>query len=332
MKRHRKVAASVSEWTRLDFRQNARQGHPSYVSSDRGMALLLVVAVVALLGLIIAGLWTASQSSWEASQLDNGRFEAQLLAESGSNLARHPEIEPGDPVLRQDFGDGRSFEVKVETENGRILVNRISDDFFIEGVTELFVLWGLDATNAAIAAESIADWIDADDEARTNGAENPYYAGLDYPQFPTNESMTSLETLMLVRGMDKVIQIQPNWRSYFTVHSDGILDLNFAKPQVIEAFLKTTSDTAVSFVATRAGDDGELGTEDDYIVEDTDEVQGLLGISDQEWGEISSDVTLTGSMRRIESIGKVGDRYAVKIIVLQNGEGESATPVARLVE
>lgn len=301
-------------------------------SEQRGMALLMVIGVVALLVAIIIGLRTSSEATWDENTISRMRFQARILAESGASLAQHPDIEAGDPVLRQEFKDGRSFEVIIKTENGRINVNQLADDFFLEGVTELFIRWGLDAGNAAIAAESLADWIDADSEARSNGAEQTFYSGLDHPEFPPNESFTSLETMLLVRGMDEVARMQPLWRDHFTIYGDGTLDINSAAPEVIEAFLGVSADAAFQFVATRNGDDGIEGTEDDEVITDTDEARGILGISDSQWQEISSQVTLEGSLRRIESTGQVGE-HQVRLIVLSEGTtGNGGSSVARFTD
>ncbi len=304
------------------------------VSSARGMALLLVIAVVGLLIAIVIGLRVSTESSWDESTLSRMRFQARLLAESGANLALHPEIERGDPVLSRDFDDGRAYQVTITTEGGRILVNQLSEEVFVEGVTELFVIWGLDASLAATAAESLADWVDEDSEVRTNGAEEAFYAGLDYPEFPANAPFSSLETMLLVRGMDQVARVQPRWRDFFTIYGDGLIDLNSAEPDVIEAFLGVTPEAALNFVAAGWGDDGIAGNEDDEPVTDEAAAQDILGISSEEWAEKSANLTLEGVVRRIESLGIVGDTR-VRLVVLTDisqGEEELASPIARYTE
>ena len=127
---------------------------------QRGIALLLVLFAVGFLSIIVVGLIRVSQFSWNDSELERFRFQARLLAESGAALATHPDVEPGDPVLRNDFGDGRMFEVRITSEGGRMLVSSLDDDVLVNTTRELFIRWGLDANRAAIASESLADWID----------------------------------------------------------------------------------------------------------------------------------------------------------------------------
>ncbi|PAY15435.1 general secretion pathway protein GspK [Rhodopirellula sp. SM50] len=50
-------------------------------------------------------------------------------------------------------------------------------------------------------ADSIMDWLDADDEVRPYGAELEYYSGLPTPYEPTNGPISSVEELLLVSGM-----------------------------------------------------------------------------------------------------------------------------------
>lgn len=298
------------------------------------MALLMVIGVVSLLVAIVISLRSSSEATWDENTLSRLRFQAHLLAESGANLALHPDIEPGDPVLQHTFEDGRSFTVTIKTEGGRILVNNLADEATLLGVTELFIRWGLDATTAAVAAESLADWVDTDAEARNNGAEQAYYASLDHPEFPTNEAFSNLETMLLVRGMDEVARIQPLWRDYFTIYGDGLIDLNSTAPEVIEAFLGVTRDAALSFISNRSGGDGVDGTVDDELITEEDEARRILGISEQDWSEKSALITLEGSIRRIESVGQVGNQQ-VRLIVLTDSTGEGselASPVARYTE
>ena len=266
--------------------------------------------------------------------MQRGRFQAKLLAESGVALAMHPQVKRGDPVLRQEFPDGRKIEVRIGSEGGRILVTLLEEALFNETARELFIIWGLDATEASITADSLADWIDRNGEARTNGAENEYYSGLEYPDFPANAAFTSLDQMLLVRGMDRVAKLQPRWRDYFTLYGDGDIDVNTAPADLIEAFFGCTPDAARSFAATRGGNDLVEGNEDDYRFGSFDEVRALLGLSGEDWERIQDSVTLEGTVRRIESTGTIGDAHIYRMIVLtEGGTNDSAgTPVARLEE
>lgn len=295
----------------------------------RGIALMLVIFAVTFLGLIVVSLLEVSRFSWDESSRERGRFQAKLLAESGVALALHPEVDPGDPLLRREYPDGRKLEVRISSEGGRILVTTLGEELFVDTTRELFILWGLDVNEATIAAESLADWIDGNSQARPSGAERDYYTTLEYPDFPPNAAFSSLDQMLLVRGMDRVAKIQPRWREYFTLYGDGSIDVNTAPADLVEAFFRCTPDAAASLVATRYGNDLLENTEDDYSFRSLDEVRTLLGLSGDQWERVSASATLANATRRIESTGSIGDTYLYRLTVLVEDDD---TRIARLGE
>ncbi|MDF1825099.1 MAG: type II secretion system protein GspK [Verrucomicrobiales bacterium] len=297
-------------------------------AGEGGMALLLVLASIIILALIVGGLWEASAPGWEESTMRRAEYQAGILAESGLVVAMHPEVERGDVALVHQFDANRGYEVKIASEGGRIPVNSLTDAAWRDATSELFVSWGLDAASASRATDSLADWIDEDEEALSNGAENAYYAGFDHPEYPPNEPFTSIEQMLLAAGMDVVAKAQPLWRDYFTIYSDGLVDLNAATWELVSAITGATYDSALNFVSVRAGDDGVEGTADDYLFEDVGEVQALLGITDTEWTEISGRVSLIEGVRRIESTGRIGEFEETRVI-LSREAGDEFTVLAR---
>ncbi|MEM7699247.1 MAG: hypothetical protein AAF236_12685 [Verrucomicrobiota bacterium] len=295
---------------------------------ERGVALLLVVMATTILAVTVGGLWMSSQTSWQSGELEQARFEAGLIADSGIELALHPEIEPGDFALFQEIDPSRRFEAVITTEEGRIPINDLTEEGWRETTATLFEIWGLDSATALRVSESIGDWIDEDDNTLPNGAENAFYAGEGFSTYPTNAPFTSLEQVLLVSGMEEVARIQPLWRDYFSIFSSGSIDVNAASWEVLEAVTGATRDSAQSFVAIRNGDDLLQGTTDDYRFEDLGEVQGNLAIADSEWNTFSSQLVITGSLRRIESTGRVGDfvvrRVALAVSTIEDGETQWA--------
>jgi len=306
-----------------------------FTKRDGGFALLLVMIAIMTLTLIVAGLWESSQSGWEENTLDRARFQAGLLAESGLAVALHPETEPGDDALRHELAPGRSFEVLITSEEARIPVNSLTEEKWRDATVQMMELWGLDAAAASVAVDSLADWVDSDDDVLPNGAENAYYSGLDYPEYPENVPFTDVEQMLFVAGMDQVAKMQPMWRDYFTVFGDGLVDLNAAPWEVVVAVTGTTEDSARNFVAVRNGDDGIMGTIDDNEFDDPGEIQALLGLTDSEWTEISDLVTLVGGVRRIESKGRIGEFEETRIVLAQEraeSDGDGYLVLARFRE
>ena len=63
----------------------------------------------------------------------------------------------------------------------------LTDERLREAIYNLFIFWQLDAESAAIAADSLADWIDNDKSPRANGAEADYYQQLGIYDAPRNQ-------------------------------------------------------------------------------------------------------------------------------------------------
>ncbi|HRX54427.1 MAG TPA: hypothetical protein P5016_07940, partial [Verrucomicrobiales bacterium] len=105
-------------------------------SHQRGMALMLVMFAVGFLMFLVVGFYEASQFSWQDSERERGLFFARRLAESGTALASHPDIKPGDPALKQTLPDGRRIEAVITTEGSRICVTTMDQDVVVEGMRE----------------------------------------------------------------------------------------------------------------------------------------------------------------------------------------------------
>lgn len=304
-------------------------------SGEKGMALLLVLVVVMALTLIVGTLWQTSQPGWDQNTRERAEYQAGLLAESGLAVAMHPSVEPGDLALRHELAPERGYEVIISSEGARLAVNNLADEEWRDIAEELFLRWGLDASQAGRAADGLADWVDPDDDTRSNGAEKAFYSQFNVPEFPANGPFTAIEELLFVAGMDEVARLQPMWRDYFTVYSDGLVDLNAAPWELIAAATGASDESAMNFVAVRNGDDGIEGTIDDYRTEDPGEVQALLGLSSSEWTEVSSRVSLVGGVSRFESTGRIGDFKQKRIVLAQEsgtGRNKSYVVLARFRE
>ena len=67
-------------------------------------------------------------------------------------------------------------------------------------------------------ADSILDWLDADDETRDYGTESSYYSSEQPPYAAKNGPMDSLDELLLIRG------VTPQLLFGLDVNRNGILD------------------------------------------------------------------------------------------------------------
>ncbi|MEI6534592.1 MAG: hypothetical protein WCN98_04565, partial [Verrucomicrobiaceae bacterium] len=288
---------------------------------DRGSALMLVIWAIMLMAFTVAGVVEYVTSSMDENVLAAGQFRALTLAESGITIGLHPQIKPGDPALKQVIGSDGGFEVTISSEGARIPINYITDSAYRESVYNLFVNWGLSPDEANTAADSLADWVDTDSDPRSQGAEVDYCKSLGFQDFPRNQGFASLEEMLLVKGMEAVERLKPDWRSFFSIHGDGLIDLNYASKDVLMAVCGVKETDADNLIRERSGPDGIAGTEDDKTLSTADG-QKLLGLDGAKFATIQSRITTDHLIRRVESTGHVGtQRYKVVVIAKRQDDG-----------
>ncbi len=213
-----------------------------------GMALLLVVTVVALLTVVVVDRYYEAwvQSALAASFRDDTR--AYFRARSGLAAAKLILREdarrnlPND-ALTEEWAQS-SIPLPVEEdyvfislrdESGKIDMNSLVTDAgyqqerFVEIFKRLLVRLELDTD----LADAVVDWIDKDDEPRPGGGEQPYYRSLDIPYNVKNARLDSVEELALVKGFTPEVmrKIMP----FVTAWSSGKINLNTAPPEALLA-------------------------------------------------------------------------------------------------
>jgi type II secretory pathway component PulK len=103
-------------------------------------------------------------------------------------------LDPTDP----NYGT-QTFRYGVSDEGAKINLNALMK-LDSSGTVAHNMLMTLPNMTEDIA-NSILDWIDADDEARPNGAESDYYSSLTPPYACKNGPLDSIEELLLVKGV-----------------------------------------------------------------------------------------------------------------------------------
>lgn len=309
-----------------------KPGHrPPPGRRDRGSALMIMVWALLLMSVTVMGLVEYIRYSAEEATLAAAEFRALHLAESGLAVGLHPSARRGDKVLKQKIGTDSGFDVVINYEGARIPINYITDDRLREAVYELFVRWGLNSDEASIASESLADWVDRDDEVRSNGAETAFYEGQGVFELPRQQGFINVEEMLLVRGMGIVDRLKPDWREFFSVYGNGTIDLRTAFKETLIAVSGASEADVTSYISRRDGADGIPGTEDDQRISDG-EAYRMLGLSGERAAALRNILTSDDDLRRITSTGYVGEKRAQIIIVARRGEDRSLTYLARIEE
>lgn len=293
--------------------------------SRRGAALMAVLWLIAILAMACMTALRVISFDMELASSKIHGSRARQVAEMGIAVGSNPVVKRSDPMLRQmNEGTGEGFEVRILSEGGRFNINAIllQDDKAL--LREIFSKWGLELEDAQAVADALGDWVDADDNVALNGAEKGEYEQAGRVNQPFNRPFYEISEVRLVRGMDLVEAVRPDWREWFTVWSGGALDVNEASAEMIAAAAEIPVEQADIVPETVRGTDGQRDTEDDVPFQNAAAALDLLGIDVNGRPDIARRFTANDATTRIESIGYAeGAKRKINVIV-RNRTGKPA--------
>ena len=201
------------------LRVSDRMGKDRSFFGESGIALFLVLWVLALLSVIVGEFCFAMRTEVNITRNFKEGTQAYYIAEAGLNIAviellknglmpreaelSYSEDDENEVVWRINidmppisFAQGQ-FKVRVENESGKININRAGS-----GLLRM-MLNGFDLEDADkdVIVDSILDWRDKDHFHRVNGAEDDYYLSLQEPYECKDDRFDSIKELMLVKGL-----------------------------------------------------------------------------------------------------------------------------------
>ncbi|HUV04716.1 MAG TPA: helix-hairpin-helix domain-containing protein [Armatimonadota bacterium] len=196
-------------------------------SSRQGIALILVLWVLAALIVLALGLGVTVRSEVQISRNYADLIRCRWAARAGINsaigeierLAKQPSVylgELGRTLSSDELGidlGGASFEVAIEDEAGKVNINAAP-------ASVLEALFG-----DREIADCIRDWRDKDDIPRSLGAETKYYSRLRTPYLAKNAPFDTVGELSLVKGITSEILSGPadagerSLNTFITVYS-----------------------------------------------------------------------------------------------------------------
>jgi general secretion pathway protein K len=163
------------------------------------------------------------------------------------------------------LGEGR-FAVRVADEGGRISLRKPNEALVKHVVTTLIAggnaVSGMSRQTAGtidVVTDSILDWIDANDQVRTQGAEDAYYRSRRVPYGAKNGWLESPEELLLVRGVTAALfhggDGLPGLRDVFSVYNESQqVNLRTVTAPVLQALLALDAEAAAELLAQREED------------------------------------------------------------------------------
>lgn len=219
-------------------------------SPPRGTALVVVLVVVTLLSYAAYSFSDLMFAEYRAADSAGRAVQARLFCESGAEklqsllnldslalrerggLYDNPAelqgitvVDDTQPMDRGRFsilastsspGTETTPRYGLEDESAKLNLNALLT-LQTEESDQRTRLMGVPGMTEEIA-DSILDWLDDDDEPREFGAEASYYSGMAPPYAPKNGPLTTLEELLLVRG------VTPQHLFGFDVDRNGVVD------------------------------------------------------------------------------------------------------------
>lgn len=286
---------------------------------SRGMALLLALWALFLLGALVMSWALDIDSRLNISGSENRILEAQAMAASGAEVALVPVIKPNSPNLAGKFGPRQNYSARITGEGGRLNLNWLvagENPARIEMLRRFLEIKEIDLNERDHMIDCLLDWVDPDNLVRLNGAE----AGEGYQ--PANALLTRIDELKKVKGWE-TFTAAPGWDEEFTVNSTGPIDLVWAPRDVLRVLPGITDAMVDRFLQLRAGPDGKDGTADDTTFKNVDEIRAAIGLSPQQFQALAPFVSFRDSVLRVVSTGRSGDITRVIQLVFRRA---GATP------
>ena len=280
----------------------------------RGSALVLVFWCLLLLSLAVFAIVELVGMSVDHSAQEERALDAHAWAASGVAVGEEPQLLRDDPLLNQQSSPTNGFRVTFESEGARLNLNYLLLTGHRAALVTLFTHWGMKMDEAEHAAACLYDWVMPGDLPSLNGAKADAYAKAGLPQRPSHAAFISWDEVEMVMGVDAIAAVKPNWKTSFTLLSEGPLDVNQAPAERIAALFGIDEGRVEFLVKMRDGRDGLPGTGDDVPL-NSETLQSGLALSPDLLKAMQSQIAFGSNIRRVESIGRAGSTY-VKISVV----------------
>lgn len=293
---------------------------------ERGLALLMVLWVLAILTVIVFSFSYMARTEAYAALSFRQTIQKKFLAQAGMERGQaelfylndnknRPVVLPGSEVWRTD---GRPYDILTATGHYTISIINEAGKVDINTTPELILRnlllnLGLAQNNVDIIVDSVMDWKDADDLHRLHGAENDYYMSLPNPYKAKNADFETLEELLLVKGMTPEILYGAEGGKglidFLTVNSKvQMININAAPKEVLLAVPGITAEFADMIITIR----------------ETQEIQDIRGVLGNSYSLASKYIDLAGaSSFTIESTGYKGTEkagYTIRGTVTLDGD------------
>lgn len=231
----------------------------SLVTSTQGIALLTVILITGLMTLAVLSMSKRTVGFNRVIEKDLARIKLFSQAESGIAVAQAlllsdldennfdsllDQWAAPDIAARLLQGAEEQLSIRIEDLSGRISLNSIAThDAMYQTLYQLLKIGNFAITDQGQAGQivdSIADWIDADDSTRPEGAEIWYYQSLSRPYEPRNAAMILPSEYQFVKAIDQALisgsDEHDSLSEYLTVYGlEPRININTASLKTVNA-------------------------------------------------------------------------------------------------
>jgi general secretion pathway protein K len=241
---------------------------------QRGVAIvtaLLIVAIIATATAFLAfgqQLWLRqAQNLADRAQADGVRsgalqWAAVILMLNAKDNTTDDLTQPWAQPLPPLPAEGGALTGKIIDAQGRFNLNNVvrqgkpsTEDIAL--LQRLLQSQGLPVT----LADAVVDWIDADSQARPNGAEDIDYLSMDPPYRAANQPLQSVGELRMIKGFDAdaVNKLRPYVSA---LPAETAINVNTAPAPVLGAMFAEISPAELSDLVAKRGDQPFKDVED----------------------------------------------------------------------
>jgi type II secretory pathway component PulK len=347
--------------------------NPRVHPNSSGMALVLAMIAVFVFSALAAGFALSMKIEARLAQKADSEQQLYWLGRSGVELARwvlsQQTAIPSEPydALNQvwaggpggvgtsnsvlcgfslnnyQVGDG-TVSIKIIDLDRKVNINTAGREVIVQALT----LVGVDANDISVVADSILDWIDADDIPRVAGAESDYYQGLPVPYYAKNAPIDNLSELLLVKGVTQEMYWGSNATNHtpsvfqhklglghtpgqtpdypfglvdlFTPFSSGRININTTDANILQVIPGMDPAIAENIVKQRAGPDGAEGTEDDLPYRSISQLAGIVA-NQQFVSQLNNLCAIRSLVFEVHVTAQIGDSHREYIAILYRNSG-----------
>ena len=313
---------------------------------QRGVALITVLLVVAVVTVVCAGLIARQHLSIRSSANLLHVNQAWQYAQGGETLAKailQRDLRRGDPRLPVDhlgeswaqpmsfpLDDGGELRVRILDPSGRFNLNRLVrrgqvDQLALQRLRRLLLRLQIDKPYA----ERLADWLDGDSEPRgSEGAEDNQYLLAAVPYRTANRSLSDVSELRLLLDMDEA-DYQRLLPFVTALPNEVPINVNTASALVLSSLADGISaSTATALIAAR-GRDGYTSlaafTAQPMLAGMGERIGQGVSVGSQ-YFEVISEVSLGERRVVLRSLLQRSNDGQVSVLARDLGQGGAAPP------